>query len=69
VARGQALGPPRPASIFITLLLDVRDRNPIAVAVLIETTGGFDYTGADYTGADCIGWMKEASDPTRWSSA
>ena len=42
--------------------------------MLIETPGGFDYTGAD-----CIGWMKKqgsarhasstSSAPTPWSSA
>ena len=46
----------------------------MSLNMLIETPGGFDYTGAD-----CIGWMKEAgfrtpasstsSAPTRWSSA
>ena len=43
----------------------------MSLNMLIETPGGFDYTGAD-----CAGWMKEAgfrrrassrwSDPTRW---
>ena len=46
----------------------------MSLNMLIETPGGFDYTGAD-----CRGWMNEAgfrrrasstwSGPTRWSSA
>ena len=45
--------------IYETLIDDDRSKNAMGLLMslnmLIETPGGFDYTGAD-----CIGWMKEA---------
>ena len=45
--------------VFEALIDDDRRNNAfgllMSLNMLIETRGGFDYTGAD-----CIGWMKEA---------
>jgi hypothetical protein len=52
---------PRGGSLIVydTLIDDDRSKNAfgllMSLNMLIETPGGFDYTGAD-----CIGWMKEA---------
>ncbi|MBZ0114442.1 MAG: methyltransferase [Thermoanaerobaculia bacterium] len=45
--------------IYDSIIDDDRSKNAfglmMSLNMLIETTGGFDYTGAD-----CVGWMKEA---------
>ena len=64
--------------VYESIIDDDRSKNAfglmMSLNMLIETPGGFDYTGAD-----CEGWMKDAGfsktrvepswDPTRWSSA
>ena len=45
--------------VYESIIDDDRSKNAfgllMSLNMLIETPGGFDYTGAD-----CIGWMKEA---------
>lgn len=45
--------------VYDSIIDDDRSQNAfgllMSLNMLIETTGGFDYTGAD-----CVGWMKEA---------
>ena len=54
-----ALPPGGALVVYDALIDDDRSRNAfgllMSLNMLIETPGGFDYTGAD-----CIGWMKEA---------
>ncbi len=53
-----ALNPGGAVVIYETIIDDERSRNAfglmMSLNMLIETPGGFDFTGAD-----CIGWMKE----------
>jgi ubiquinone/menaquinone biosynthesis C-methylase UbiE len=55
----RALPPGGAVVVFDAIIDDDRSKNAfgllMSLNMLIETTGGFDYTGAD-----CIGWMKEA---------
>jgi len=45
--------------VYDAMIDDDRSKNPfgllMSLNMLIETPGGFDYTGAD-----CVGWLKEA---------
>ena len=54
-----ALNPGGALVVYDAMIDDERSRNPfgllMSLNMLIETRGGFDYTGAD-----CIAWMKEA---------
>ena len=54
-----ALNPGGALVVYDAIIDDDRSRNAfglmMSLNMLIETPGGFDYTGAD-----CIGWMKEA---------
>jgi hypothetical protein len=54
-----ALNPGGALVVYDALIDDDRSKNAfgllMSLNMLIETPGGFDYTGAD-----CIGWMKEA---------
>ena len=54
-----ALRPGGSLVVYDAIIDDDRSKNAfgllMSLNMLIETTGGFDYTGAD-----CIGWMKEA---------
>jgi len=58
----EALPPGGAIVVYEALIDDDRSRNAhgllMSLNMLIETPGGFDYTGAD-----CIGWMKEAGFP------
>lgn len=55
----QALAPGGALIVFEALIDDARSKNAfgllMSLNMLIETPGGFDYTGAD-----CCGWMREA---------
>ena len=55
----EALNPGGALVVYDALIDDDRSQNAfgllMSLNMLIETPGGFDYTGAD-----CIGWMKEA---------
>jgi hypothetical protein len=54
-----ALNPGGALVVYDSIIDDDRSKNAfglmMSLNMLIETSGGFDYTGAD-----CIGWMKEA---------
>jgi hypothetical protein len=54
-----ALEPGGALVVYDSIIDDDRSKNAfglmMSLNMLIETEGGFDYTGAD-----CIGWMKEA---------
>ena len=54
-----ALNPGGALRVYDTIIDDDRSTNAfgllMSLNMLIETPGGFDYTGAD-----CIGWMREA---------
>jgi len=54
-----ALPPGGAVVVYESIIDDDRSKNAfglmMSLNMLIETTGGFDYTGAD-----CMGWMKEA---------
>ena len=54
-----ALNPGGALVVYDTLIDDDRSKNALGLLMslnmLVETPGGFDYTGAD-----CIGWLKEA---------
>jgi hypothetical protein len=54
-----ALKPGGALVVYDAVIDDDRSKNVLGLLMslnmLIETPGGFDYTGAD-----CIGWMKEA---------
>jgi precorrin-6B methylase 2 len=54
----EALPPGGAFIVYESIIDDERRRNAfgllMSLNMLIETTGGFDYTGAD-----CVGWMKE----------
>jgi hypothetical protein len=55
----EALPPGGAVIVYDAIIDDDRSQNAfglmMSLNMLIETPGGFDYTGAD-----CIGWMKEA---------
>jgi hypothetical protein len=55
----EALKPGGALVVYDALIDDGRSHNAfgllMSLNMLIETPGGFDYTGAD-----CIGWMKDA---------
>ncbi|MGH9440169.1 MAG: methyltransferase, partial [Terriglobia bacterium] len=55
----EALPPGGACVVYDSIIDDDRSKNAfgllMSLNMLIETPGGFDYTGAD-----CIGWMKEA---------
>ena len=60
IAKAYRVLPPRGALlVFESLIDDDRRKNAfgllMSLNMLIETTGGFDYTGAN-----CSGWMREA---------
>jgi len=54
-----ALPPGGAVVVYDAIIDDDRSRNAfglmMSLNMLVETTGGFDYTGAD-----CMGWMREA---------
>jgi hypothetical protein len=55
----EALPPGGALVVYESIIDDDRSKNSfgllMSLNMLIETPGGFDYTGAD-----CMGWMKEA---------
>jgi hypothetical protein len=66
IAKAYAASPPGGALlVYEALIDDERRHNPfgllMSLNMLIETPGGFDYTGAD-----CQGWLKEAGFRRTW---
>ena len=55
----EALNPGGALIVYDSIIDDDRSKNPfgllMSLNMLIETPGGFDYTGAE-----CIGWMRDA---------